>query len=116
MQGSIQPSDATVTLDNQSINVTSTGNFRVDSLTPGTYVVTARAPGYFGVSIAVSILPRNLTNLHIQLVPALPATATQLLQIPWVAGLVGGLAVLAGLMAAGFVVYYRRHHHPPYPP
>lgn len=115
IQGSIQPSDATVTLDNQSINVTSTGNFSVDSLTPGTYVVTARAPGYFGVSIAVSILPRNLTNLHIQLVPALPA-ATQLLQIPWVAGLVGGLAVLAGLMAAGFVVYYRRHRHTSRPP
>ena len=115
LQGSVQPSTATITLDNQSINVTSTGNFGVDSLTPGIYVVAARAPGFFGVSLALSILPRNLTTVYIRLIPALPATATQPFLVPWVAGLVGGLVIFGGLMAVGFVVYYRRQRRPPPP-
>jgi YVTN family beta-propeller protein len=113
LQGSVQPSTATITLDNQSINVTSTGNFGVDSLTPGIYVVAARAPGFFGVSLALSLLPRNLTTVYIRLIPALPATATQPFLVPWVAGLVGGLVIFGGLMAVGFVVYYRRQRRPP---
>lgn len=113
LQGSVQPSTATITLDNQSMNVTSTGNFSVDSLTPGIYVVAARAPGFFGVSLALSILPRNLTTVYIRLIPALPATATQPFLVPWVAGLVGGLVIFGGLMAVGFVVYYRRQRRPP---
>lgn len=113
LQGSVQPSDAEIELDNQPLNVTATGNFTEAQLAPGPYLVRAEAPGFFGMSIAVSILPHNRTTLQIRLLPALAATGPQAWLVPWAVGLFGGLTILAGFIAVGAAVFYRKVRRTP---
>ncbi|MCI4327138.1 MAG: PEGA domain-containing protein [Thermoplasmata archaeon] len=65
LQGTVAPSDASVTVDNATVAIVS-GSF-VDTLAAGTYTLNVTAPGYQSNASSVVLTPGNVTPVTVEL-------------------------------------------------
>jgi len=104
LQGTVSPTDATVTLNGSSIPVAA-GSFG-EFVVAGTYNLTVTAPGYAANSTLVILTPGNITtqNVQLQLVasgsPTSSSSAGGLTGAEWIVIAVGVIAVVALLGVA----------------
>ena len=116
IQGTVSPSDATVTINGAPVAV-SAGAF-VDSLAAGVYAVNVTAPGYTGNVSNVTLTPGNVSTVTVNLVklPGSSGTASAgtsgLTSEDLIVIVVGAVFVLAAVVG-GAMLMSSRGRRPP---
>jgi PEGA domain-containing protein len=116
IQGTVSPSDATVTINGAPVTV-SAGSF-VDSLAAGVYAINVTAPGYTGNVTNVTLTPGNVSTVTVNLVKlpgstgATSAGTAGLTSEDLIVIVVGAVFVLAAVVG-GAMLMSSRGRRPP---
>ena len=92
-------SGATVTIGASSTTTDGSGQYTIGSLAPGTYNVTASAPGYTSATVSVTLIAGVTTTQNFALVAS--AGASTSLAVATASGTYGGTATLSATLTAG---------------